>query len=163
MCAFIWKWPVIFRFVIVRYIYCYCYSLVHIYIYISKYICIHVYIYIYMCVCIYVRMHTYISFFILYMKLWDHHIYLLYTYIYIYVSYLSCILYVKINGEWWDKWLTWNLNIKQKVKLEQLYKVGSKCESNLWHDRESERSSVVVSCNSTQVNFLQLLLKRPQW
>ena len=130
MCAFIWKWPVIFRFVIVRYMYCYCYSLVHmyIYIYIYKYICIHVYIYIYVCVYMYVCIHTYpFSYYT-----WNYEI-MSYIY-YIYVSYLSCILYVKINGEWWDKWLTCNLNIKQKVKLEQLYKVGSKCVSNLWHN-----------------------------
>ena len=163
MCTFIWKRPVIFRFVIVRYIYCYCYSLVHIYIYIYIYpnIYVYMYIYIYICVCVYmyVCIHTYLF---SYYK-WNYEIIIYIYYIYIYVSYLSCILYVKINGEWWDKWLTCNLNIKQKVKLEQLYKVGSKCESNLWHDRGSERSSVVVSCNSTQVNFLQLLLKRPQW
>ena len=163
MCTFIWKRPVIFRFVIVRYIYCYCYSLVHIYIYIYIYIQIYMYtcIYICVCVCVYICTYAYIHIFfhIIYEIMRSSYIFT----IYIYVSYLSCILYVKINGEWWDKWLTCNLNIKQKVKLEQLYKVGSKCESNLWHDRESERSSVVVSCNSTQVNFLQLLLKRPQW
>ena len=43
---------------------------------------------------------------------------------------------------------------EQTMKLDELYKVGSECDLNLWPDRPVGWNSVVVASNFTQANFL---------
>lgn len=59
-------------------------------------------------------------------------------------------------GDGRRQWLKLNLNIKQSVKLELMYKVSSESESNSWHYNSVH---YVVGSDPFQVYFLQLLLK----